>query len=203
MALKVISGMVVAAARGPKHPQPHPESKWFRQIESSLVQRAVLLMEQQPLGRPLVLHEVATRLGVGLRTLVRGFQRAFRLSPSTFFRALRMSHGRWELLNTDKSIGRIALDHGFSDASHFTRLFRQYYGLTPARAREKASQTSSKARRTGLSGQRTRRTALQEILPGETLSFAAIDWPSEAADNRREIAGHSSFKRQAVAYWAH
>lgn len=190
MALKVISGMVVAAARGPKHPQPHPESKWFSEIKSGLVQRAILLMEQQPQGQPVVMLEIAARLGVSIRTLARAFEKSFNLSPSAFFRALRMTHGRWELLNTEKSIGCIALDYGFSDASHFTRLFRKYYGVTPAAARAMRDRKPSK--RCNLSAESRRvRTMLDEILSGDTLSFAAIDWPSDHREQRTFVGVQS------------
>jgi transcriptional regulator GlxA family with amidase domain len=191
VALKVISGMVVAAARGPKHPQPHPESKWFREIKSSLVQRAILLMEQQPLGQHAVMQDVAAQLGVSGRTLVRGFQATFKASPTAFFRALRMSHGRWELINTEKSIGGIAVDHGFSDASHFTRLFRRYYGVTPAMAREMPVEKLLPARRKPSRPHRTR-TALEEILWGESLTFAALDWPSEQGRQTALLADRTS-----------
>jgi len=184
VALKIISGMVVAAARGPKHPQPHPESKWFQEIKSALVQRAILLMEQEPLGRHVVMQDVAAKLGVGVRTLVRAFQASFKVSPTSFFRALRMSHGRWELVHTEKSIGSIAVDHGFSDASHFTRLFRKYYGVTPAMARNVPVGKLSPAYFKASQGRRARST-LEEVLLGESFTFAAIDWPS---DQSREVA---------------
>lgn len=198
MALKVISGMVVAAARGPKDPQPHPETRWFREIKSGLVQRAILLMEQQPLGRPVVVQDIASRLGVSMRTLVRAFQTSFNLSPSAFFRALRMAHGRWELLNTDKPIGSVALDHGFADASHFTRLFRKYYGITPAMARDMPGSKSATASGKPTLAQPRTRTALDEILTGEALSFAAIDWPSDRLEARTsaDVRSHRAARRK-------
>jgi transcriptional regulator GlxA family with amidase domain len=177
MAMKVTSGMVVAAARGPKHPQPHPELQWFRGIKSAPVQRAILIMEHHMSTRPLGVQAVAAVLGVSAKTLVRGFKKAFSLSPSAFFRAMRIAQCRWELLNTDKSTGRIALDHGFSDASHFTRDFRKYYGTTPARARQIRVTQPLIPHKSGF--ERGRQNAvLDGILWGGTLSrsFDALDW---------------------------
>lgn len=180
LARKVASGMLIDAARGPKHPQPRPETKWFREIENVLVQRAILLIEQQSPAQPVTLSAIAAKLGVSVKTLVRGFQKAFELSPSGFLRALRMSHGRWEVLNTQKSIGLIATDYGFSDASHFTRLFRHYYGITPAAARAggEMMRTAPQLRRATRGPRKTSR-AIDEILWADPRSFAAIDWPSE------------------------
>jgi transcriptional regulator GlxA family with amidase domain len=175
-ALKVTSGMVLEAARGPKHPQPRPETKWFHEIRSGLVQRAILLMDQQsPAQRP-PMEDIAARLGVSMRTLVRAFQSTFDLSPAVFMRALRLAHSRWEVLNTDKSLGWIASDFGFSDASHFTRLFRQYYGVTPQAARESGGAGARKP-------SRTLKPALRKILWGDPMSFAVIDWPSQEQES--------------------
>lgn len=176
IALKVLSAMLVVAARGPKNPQPHPETEWFPEINDALVQRAILLTEEQPLGRPTSVRDIADRLGVSVRTLVRAFERSLGLSPSEFFRALRLARGRWEVFNTNKSVGSIALNHGFSDASHFTRLFRKYYGTTPTVARER-----QESRATPIAGKSRRpkreRTPLERILFGDTLSLSAVDWP--------------------------
>jgi transcriptional regulator GlxA family with amidase domain len=180
IALKVTSGMVVSAARGPKHPQPHAELQWFREIQSNLVQRAILTMEQHLLARPVVVQLVAATLGVSARTLVRAFQKCFNLSPSAFFRAMRIAHCRWELLNTEKSSGRIAVDHGFADASHFTRVFRKYYGTTPAGTRDRSNRTASTVPRKQTRDRGGSRKILDEILWGQSLSasFDAIDWSS-------------------------
>lgn len=173
LALKVTSGMVLEAARGPKHPQPRPETKWFHEINSDLVQRAILLMDRQSAAQRVQLDDITARLGVSMRTLVRAFQKSFGLSPSVFMRALRLAHSRWEVLNTDKSLGWIASDFGFADASHFTRLFRQHYGVTPQVARD--------SRGAGAAGKASRsiKPALKKILWGDPMSFAVVDWPSQ------------------------
>jgi len=179
IALKVTTAMIVAAARGPKDPQPHPEAKWFRDIQNPLVQRAILLMQQQPAGGAAVVHDVAAQLGVSVKTLVRGFEKELKLSPSEFFRALRMAQGRWELLNTHKPISGIALDNGFSDASHFIRLYRMYYDVTPAAAREKKREKTPTHGRAPHRSSAKASTPLQQILFSDVLSLSAIDWPTE------------------------
>jgi transcriptional regulator GlxA family with amidase domain len=176
IALKVASGMVMEKARGSKDAQPRPEADWFRRIEDTLVQRAILLMEQQSPARHVMISEIAAKVGVSERTLVRAFHRCFKLSPAAFLRALRLAHGRWDVLNTRKPIGWIASDYGFSDASHFTRLFREYYCVTPAAARERGSlDRATRGREAG----RGMEGVLDQILWEDPLSFAAIDWPTE------------------------
>jgi transcriptional regulator GlxA family with amidase domain len=181
MAMKVTTMVVASTARGPMHPQPHPEMEWFRGIKSGPVQRAILIMEQHLLAKPVVVGAVASKLGISAKTLVRAFQKTFNLSPSEFFRAMRIAHCRWEILYTTKSNGQIALDHGFSDASHFTRVFRKYYGMTPASARTTRNGVAADvAQRVG-GARATMKAALNEILWGQTLSrsFAESDWSNE------------------------
>ena len=193
LALKVASGMVQEAARGPKHPQPRPETKWFHAIRSGVVQRAILLMDQQSDTQRPQVQSIAVRLGISMRTLVRAFQSSFGLSPSVFMRALRLAHSRWEVLNTDKSVGSIASDFGYADASHFTRLFRQYYGVTPQAAREsRGNDGTSKA-------SRAIKPALRKILWGDPMSFAVTDWPSQEQQpeaQRRDRRARGSAKRK-------
>jgi transcriptional regulator GlxA family with amidase domain len=179
IALKVTSAMIVAAARGPRDPQPHAEAEWFRAIKSSLVKRAILLMEQEPAGKTNAVRDIASQLGVSVRTLMRGFKNAFALTPAEFLRALRLSRGRWEVLNTQQAIGGIALDHGFCDASHFIRLFRSYYGVSPAAARQlselRMAASIQKARRRIAKAN----ALLAEMLFADVLfSLSAVDWPT-------------------------
>jgi len=49
-------------------------------IKSNLVQRAILLMEAHSLNQRTAVNEVAAKLGVSIRTLVRAFQKTFNLS---------------------------------------------------------------------------------------------------------------------------
>jgi transcriptional regulator GlxA family with amidase domain len=176
IALKVASYMVVSNTRGLTHPQPHPEMRCIREIKNSLVQRAILIMEQHLLVQPVVVRVIAAQLGVSTRTLARAFQQTFNVSPATFFRAMRIAHCRWELLNTQKSSGRVALDHGFADASHFTRVYRQFYGTSPTAAREhRAVRPKASDRRSGASRGRQGNT-IDRILRGDSLSFSAVDW---------------------------
>ena len=47
------------------------------------------------------------------------------------FRRRRIERARVEVANGDRPLSMIALDAGFSDQSHFTRVFRQAFGETP------------------------------------------------------------------------
>lgn len=129
-----LSGMMIESARELNHPQPHTEAEWFTKINNKLVKRAILIMEQFIDVRTSI-HNITTQLNVSVSTLERAFDKTIGLSPANFQRILRVSHGHWEIKHTDKSVTNIALDFGFSDASHFIHIYRKYYGITPAQTR--------------------------------------------------------------------
>jgi AraC-like DNA-binding protein len=75
---------------------------------------------------------VAEELGVSVRTLAR----AFAVRGTTFDRSLwncRLEAAHEALLSNrgSTSITEVALRHGFSDSSHFTRRFKTRFGATP------------------------------------------------------------------------
>jgi AraC-like DNA-binding protein len=76
---------------------------------------------------------VADTLGISVGYLHRLFQ-AVEASVSGYIRERRLARCREELasaLHAGERISEIALRWGFSDVAHFSRAFRQHYGLTP------------------------------------------------------------------------
>lgn len=65
-------------------------------------------------------------------TIARQFRAAFGTSPSRF-RTMRQLDQARLLINQGLSLAEAALDAGFADQSHMSRLFKRAYGLTPAR----------------------------------------------------------------------
>ncbi len=57
-------------------------------------------------------------------------------SPSTYVNRLRMEHAARLLAGSDETITGIALDCGLENVSHFYRLFRNQFGMTPRAYRQ-------------------------------------------------------------------
>jgi transcriptional regulator GlxA family with amidase domain len=129
--------MVLEQMRGNRTPQPHAEASWFGDIRMPLIRRAITVMDRC-ITRDLSVTEIAEHLRVSNNTLHRAFRRGIGESPAKFFRILRLAHGHWSLQHTDMSISQVAHVYRFSDASHFTRMHRLYYGITPAQTRSGA-----------------------------------------------------------------
>ncbi|TAM88784.1 MAG: GlxA family transcriptional regulator [Candidimonas sp.] len=102
-----------------------------------VVRRAVLLMEQH-ISRGLSLDELTDKLGVSGRQLERLFKETVGQSPQGYARGVRLRLAAWMLTNTNKTISAIAMDCGFSGASHFGRVFRSAFHVPPSAWRDRA-----------------------------------------------------------------
>ena len=140
--------MVLEEMRGHRTPQPHAEASWFGDIRKPLVRRAITIMDRF-ISKDLSVTDIARQLQVSNNTLYRAFEQAVGESPARFFRIMRLAHGHWSLHHTNLSIAQIAHVYHFSDASHFTRMHRLMYGMTPAQARTLGEEQSRQPRRRG------------------------------------------------------
>lgn len=99
--------------------------------QNELVQRVISFM-QSNLSVKLTLHEITDHFQTSPRQLHRLFMANTNMAPLAFWRRLRLENARRQLAHTDTSITLIAIDNGFSDASHFISWFRKEYGETPS-----------------------------------------------------------------------
>jgi AraC family chemosensory pili system transcriptional regulator ChpD len=77
------------------------------------------------------LDEVAEAVGLSKFHLLRTFKAATGLTPWRYQVQLRLATAR-DLLRAGTPASQVAVVCGFFDQSHFTRLFRASYGITPA-----------------------------------------------------------------------
>lgn len=94
------------------------------------IQKVVAHIRKHHRGRILV-SSLADIAMISQRQLNRKFQENYRMSVQQFIMRTRIQSAAEELIHSDKTIGEIALDHGFYDQSFFTRYFRRETGKTP------------------------------------------------------------------------
>lgn len=100
----------------------------------SWLRRAVeFLREGRTQG--LDMEGIARQVGVHPVHLARTFRRHYGCTPADFVRGLKVDDARRRLATTQDPLGTIALDAGFSDQSHFSRVFREKTGFSPAEYR--------------------------------------------------------------------
>lgn len=82
---------------------------------------------------------LAAHVGVHPSHLAREFRRHRHESIGSFVRRLRLDWAQTRLATSEDPISQIALEAGFADQSHFTRAFKRYCGVSPARYRSALS----------------------------------------------------------------
>lgn len=135
-ATKSLNIMMIGKAEDAAAPQPGLALGF--ETKDALVKRALLLMQQR-LDTPISVTDIARHLNVGKRRLERHFVESVGRSPLAAFMEMRLQLARHMIEKTDKSIGSIAVECGFCDSSHLSRMFRRHFGDTPRTLRPVAS----------------------------------------------------------------
>ncbi|UTV29517.1 GlxA family transcriptional regulator [Photobacterium atrarenae] len=94
----------------------------------------VSLMEAN-LEEPLSMNELAGFVALSRRQLERLFQKHLQCSPSRYYLQLRLSRARQLLKQTKMSIVEIAVSCGFVSTPHFSKCYRDCFGLAPRHER--------------------------------------------------------------------
>jgi transcriptional regulator GlxA family with amidase domain len=91
---------------------------------------AVALMEAN-LEEPMSLDELAQHVRLSRRQLERLFQKYLSCVPTRYYLELRLAKARQLLLQTSMSIVDVAFASGFVSAPHFSKCYRDFYGIPP------------------------------------------------------------------------
>jgi len=103
-------------------------------MRSEPVKRAVRMMEEH-LEDPVTTADVAAAVGLSIRQLERLFGKHLACSPKKYYLDLRLRRARNLLLQTDMPMAEIAMASGFVSVAHFSRSYRQTYGVAAAAER--------------------------------------------------------------------
>jgi AraC-like DNA-binding protein len=96
----------------------------------------LLLVHQQLLGdlsTPPVLRELAQQAAMSETKLKQLFKQTFGSSVYTYYQQARMKEAAFLLKQGRHSVAEVGYALGFSNLSHFSRLFEKHYGLNPKR----------------------------------------------------------------------
>jgi len=83
------------------------------------------------LEEPICLDELAAFVLMSRRQLERLFQKHLLCSPSRYYIKLRLTRARQLLKQSPLSIVEVASACGFVSTSHFSRCYREYFGIPP------------------------------------------------------------------------
>ena len=119
-------GMLAEASRRVARASEQATPAWLQQARA---------LVEEHFDEPLPLASVAKRVGVHPVHLARTFRRFYQTTFAGYVRHTRIEFARRELAASSASLSDIAVSAGFCDQSHFSRLFKQYTGVTPAEYR--------------------------------------------------------------------
>jgi len=89
----------------------------------------------------LQLKDYARLCHMSLTSFKKAFGQHYRATPAAWLKSRRLELAHQKLLGTDLPIHDISLECGFEDTSHFIRVFKSKYGLTPLQYRQTQSKT--------------------------------------------------------------
>ena len=102
----------------------------------SVVERAQHWL-QKHMASDITISDLARAIAVSERTMARRFVAAIGQTPLAYLQAVRLQAARAMLETGDMTVQSIAAQVGYSDASSFSRLFRQGVGLSPGSYRRR------------------------------------------------------------------
>lgn len=82
------------------------------------------------------INEMANSIGVNRSYLTSSFKKAMGCSPQEYLIKLRMEKAKSLLHQTDMLISAVANAVGYTDQLAFSKIFKQYYGMSPKAYRE-------------------------------------------------------------------
>lgn len=106
--------------------------------DTIFVSKALQLLENKLNQYDLNFDSFAGELKVSKSTLYRRLKSVTGLSPSEIIRSYRLRKSAEILRHSEHNIVEVAMDVGFTDPKHFSRCFKNQYGISPYSYRKSA-----------------------------------------------------------------
>lgn len=120
--------------RGPMEMQQPGTSEPLGSTVPAKLRAAIQVMEAN-LEEPVSVPEVCRRAGLSHRQLDRLFATYIRKTPALYYRDIRLDRARGLVTQTELPIAEVALASGFSSHVHFSRSYKERFGLPPSQDR--------------------------------------------------------------------
>jgi AraC family transcriptional regulator len=115
--------LLAACARSPAEITQTRPPLWLERVRELVSDR---------FSENLSLGEIAATVGVSADHLARWFRRFHGCTMGEYARRRRVEFACQRLANSEEPLIQIALGAGFTDQSHFTKIFKRTMGVTPA-----------------------------------------------------------------------
>lgn len=124
--------------------RPDAPLGWLRALADERLRPALTLIHAQP-GQPWTVAKLAAEAGMSRSAFALRFKNVVGLSPLDYLARWRVQSAGRILRTTDRTVGSLATQFGFSSESSFIRTFKRLTGCSPARYRiDRAISTSTR-----------------------------------------------------------
>ena len=134
LAFEVAEQIMHHPVRGAAVAQRHTLGAATDRIPAEL--RAAVTLIEKHIEEPLIVPDIAVRIGISQRQLERLFQRYIGCSAVQFSQLLRLQHARVLLTSTRLSIRDVSAATGFNSMSYFSQTFARCFGKKPSQYRQ-------------------------------------------------------------------
>lgn len=104
------------------------------QLKNTTTNDLTIVMQQNYLN-PMKLSELAYLSGRSLSSFRRDFEKIYAISPAKWIQEKRMEKAKELLNSTDMSISEVCYHIGYENVSHFSKLYKESWGLSPSKNR--------------------------------------------------------------------
>jgi AraC family carnitine catabolism transcriptional activator len=100
-----------------------------------VIKQAIKLMEAH-LEEVISITQLCEQVGISQRQLDRLFHQVVHKSPALYYRDIRLDRARGLVTQTTLALTKVGVASGFPNQSHFCRIYRERFGLTPRQDRK-------------------------------------------------------------------
>ena len=129
LAIAVADQMVYTSAREATVEQRSSIQSRYGMRNSHVVE--AIRMMADAIEEPISPSYIASEIGISTRQLERVFGSYLNCSPGKYYMEMRLQKAQKLLIQTELSVTEVGLACGFGSSSHFSRVFRAHYGITP------------------------------------------------------------------------
>ncbi|MGY6631434.1 MAG: hybrid sensor histidine kinase/response regulator transcription factor [Wenzhouxiangella sp.] len=133
------AGLAAASTAPVARPEPDtpvPDSAELSSRDRALIERIDQWLDQAAHDSSLKVDDMASVVALERRTLQRKLKVLTGLTPAAYLRRYRFRKAAHLLTTTDQSVTEVALSSGFASPQHFSRVFRQEFGMPPDQWRQ-------------------------------------------------------------------
>lgn len=101
--------------------------------DEKLLERVEAVVIKELSNTELSVEFIASEIGVSRSHLHRRLKELTNVSPSTYIKQTRMRHAAFLLTEKRMAVSEVAYATGFNSLSHFSTVFREFYGMSPTK----------------------------------------------------------------------